>query len=532
MELEPSKVVDFHYEYQNVDDKPAKLVYAIEIPYRGSVAELSHQIVTARMDPIMQFLKADRELLGALQKFIERENQAFFDDRDEMLLEKFRTNGTPNVDTLALDVEKLYREEHLEFAERIGPTDEEIFAQSYHQLVHSSLLPEILNKEREYARTIASLSTQMTQQINTMNTLHQEEIEAKLKLLDISITPENINHMLAKQYGMQNMIRKQCESELESTRGHQKHEYRNWVTQHVDESFLGQSTESPTQIGNRWSMISAQTPSMEESFTIHLGSQLKHMHNIRILSARVADLCSPLYGEGSFGGPNVALGLYSSSLCGIVVLTPSGTISPDRELRRNANLSTEFHFEQIDRQIEHIQEDLRNLQHPAGPAGADMSGAQSLAVAGRRPDRNVVTVKPGDAYITRHSNLSHSHVIFHLISDETFQSPSEINSRHPVILGLRNILKIASRHDITTLTIPALLRHEMSEDMTVSWCIRRAELVFKCAKGFMIESASWGGAELNTLQLLLPHDMSEELFRTLADMVPNVFRVANPKILQ
>lgn len=32
--------------------------------------------------------------------------------------------------------------------------------------------------------------------------------------------------------------------------------------------------------------------------------------------------------------------------------------------------------------------------------------------------------------------------------------------------------------------------------MTVPWCIRRAELIFKCAKGFMIESASWGGAEL------------------------------------
>ncbi|XP_053669899.1 protein C12orf4 homolog [Anopheles nili] len=525
MELEPTKVVDFHYEYTNVDDKPAKLVHAIEIPYKGCVEELCHHIVAVRMDPIMKHLKAHEKLLPELKTFIRRENQTFYDDRDELLLEKFR-NGTPDVDTLALDTEKLYRDEVLQFADRVGPTDEEIFAQSYHQLVHSNLLPDILEKERDYARTIASLTTQMTQQINTMNTLHHEEIESKLKLLDISITPENINHMLAKQYGMQNMIRKQCESELESTRGHQKQEYRNWVMKHVDDSFLGHS-ESPTQIGNRWSMISTQAPSMEESFTIHLGSQLKHMHNIRILSARVSDLCSPLYGENSFGGPNVALGLYSSSLCGIVVLTPAGTVTPDREIRRNANMSTEFHFDQIDRQIEKIQEDLRNLQQSNA---SEESGAQSLA-AGRRPDR-IPTVKPGDAFITRHSNLSHSHVIFHLISDETFQSPSEINSRHPVILGLRNILKISSRHDITTLTIPALLRHEMSEDMTVSWCIRRAELVFKCAKGFMIESASWGGAELNTLQLLLPHDISEELFRTLADMVPHVFRVANPKILQ
>lgn len=90
--------------------------------------------------------------------------------------------------------------------------------------------------------------------------------------------------------------------------------------------------------------------------------------------------------------------------------------------------------------------------------------------------------------------------------------------------------------------------------MTVPWCVRRAELIFKCAKGFMIESGTWGGAELryylfhiliinannmftlhnyfSTLQLLLPRDISEELFSTLVGMVPHVFRVANAKILE
>lgn len=34
------------------------------------------------------------------------------------------------------------------------------------------------------------------------------------------------------------------------------------------------------------------TPILEESFTIHLGSQLKQMHNIRILSANVMELCA------------------------------------------------------------------------------------------------------------------------------------------------------------------------------------------------------------------------------------------------
>ncbi|XP_058467669.1 protein C12orf4 [Malaya genurostris] len=522
MDLEPTKMIDFCYEFKNFDDSMAKLVYPVQIPYKGSTEELAHQIVNERMDSIMKFLRADIELKIALKWFVENENRMFHDEQDELLLGKLKS-GHVDVDAMAVNFEKVYKDEILEYADRVGPSDNEIFAQSFHQLVHSSVLSEILSKERECAKTITNLTAEMTQQITTMNTLHQEEIDAKMKLLDISVTSENINHILAKQYSMQNLIRRRCESELESTRGHQKYEYRYWITTHIDENFLAES-DSPTQIGNRWSMISTQGPSMEESFTIHLGSQLKHMHNIRILSTKTSDLCSPLYRENSFGGPNVALGLYSSSLCGIVVLTPSGNVSPDSEIRRNANMSTEFHFDQVDQQIEKIQEDLRKLRNT--------SDEQDSANSHVKPNKNGVHLKPGDVFITRHSNLSHSHVIFHLISDETFQSPSEINSRHPVILGLRNILKISSRHDVTTLTIPALLRHKMSEDMTVSWCIRRAELVFKCAKGFMIESASWGGAELNTLQLLLPHDISEELFRTLADMVPHVFRVANPKILQ
>lgn len=39
----------------------------------------------------------------------------------------------------------------------------------------------------------------------------------------------------------------------------------------------------------------------------------------------------------------------------------------------------------------------------------------------------------------------------------------DINSRHPVILGLRNILKTACSYDVTMITIPLFLTHEMTE---------------------------------------------------------------------
>ena len=42
------------------------------------------------------------------------------------------------------------------------------------------------------------------------------------------------------------------------------------------------------------------------------------------------------------------------------------------------------------------------------------------------------------------------------------------------------------------------------QEMTIPWCVKRAELVFKCLKGFMMEMASWGGSLITTLQFLVP----------------------------
>ena len=42
-------------------------------------------------------------------------------------------------------------------------------------------------------------------------------------------------------------------------------------------------------------------------------------------------------------------------------------------------------------------------------------------------------------------------------------SVSDISSRHPVILGYRNIIKACFRYDVHTITLPLLLAHEMVE---------------------------------------------------------------------
>ena len=48
------------------------------------------------------------------------------------------------------------------------------------------------------------------------------------------------------------------------------------------------------------------------------------------------------------------------------------------------------------------------------------------------------SLRNGDFYVTRHSNLCEIHVLFHMVADMDSVMSSSINSRHPVVMGLRN----------------------------------------------------------------------------------------------
>ena len=80
--------------------------------------------------------------------------------------------------------------------------------------------------------------------------------------------------------------------------------------------------------------------------------------------------------------------------------------------------------------------------------------------------------------------------------------------------------------------------------MTISWCLKRAELVFKCVKGFMLENSTWRGDKAWTVQFLIPlvqlyssqphtdhtpllvQATSQDLFDQITDLLPKTFRIA------
>ena len=69
---------------------------------------------------------------------------------------------------------------------------------------------------------------------------------------------------------------------------------------------------------------------LEESFTVHLGSQMKHTHNIRIMTGKLIDMCRPIPADESDESQAqrlmLSISLYSQRLSAVVLLV-DGRIS-------------------------------------------------------------------------------------------------------------------------------------------------------------------------------------------------------------
>lgn len=77
----------------------------------------------------------------------------------------------------------------------------------------------------------------------------------------------------------------------------------------------------------------------------------------------------------------------------------------------------------------------------------------------------------------------------------------DITSRHPAILGLRNILKAACSNDVTSISLPLLLRHEHSEVSLTPFgrrAARRSADARSCAgdDAVVVHAARRAGAEM------------------------------------
>uniref|UniRef100_A0A183C5A5 Uncharacterized protein n=1 Tax=Globodera pallida TaxID=36090 RepID=A0A183C5A5_GLOPA len=160
--------------------------------------------------------------------------------------------------------------------------------------------------------------------------------------------------------------------------------------------------------------------------------------------------------------------------------------------------SAELHFESLERQLTKIEQDVRSAnrdrraacqrrrqqQRCRGEDGGGAGGsATTAAVPTTSPSASMLrlltayddivqtahgqqngdnfgdenSLRPGDVYVTCHSNLSAVQVVFHVVGDRLL-AEQDISSRHPCIGALRNVIRLAPLSAVHHITLPLLLQ--------------------------------------------------------------------------
>ncbi|KAM8821697.1 ferry endosomal RAB5 effector complex subunit 3 [Eudromia elegans] len=521
---------DFVYKF-NAGNQRLLLTVPVRFPVQENVHHLHGHLMLLHHLPCI----VENDLKQSLNKFIEEETIKDYDKEADMSLE-FVKSGEVDINQLADTWAKAYKETTLEYAKPEEISWDEDFANIYHDLIHSPASETLLNLEHNYFVSISELISERDVELKKLRERQGAEMDKVMQELGKSLSDQDVNSLAAQHFESQQDLENKWTNELKQSTAIQKQEYQEWVMKlHQDlknpnSSISDEIKVQPSQLRESIGIngrIYEEQRLLEESFTIHLGAQLKTMHNLRLLRANTLDFCKHKRNHRSgvkLHRLQTAMSLYSTSLCGLVLLVDNRISSYSgikRDFATVCQECTDFHFPGIQEQLEIIQKVV--LKARAQRSRNKNSGNEDKS---KNIERNQSNILPGEFYITRHSNLSEIHVAFHLCVDDNVRS-GNITARDPAIMGLRNILKVCCTHDITTISIPLLLVHDMSEEMTIPWCLKRAELVFKCVKGFMMEMASWDGGISRTVQFLVPQTISEEMFYQLSNMLPQIFRVSS-----
>lgn len=478
--------------------------------------------------------------------------------------------------------------------------DDDLFPIMYHELIHSPALNTLLQLERTSGVQISEMVEQKDRALQKLQKKQMAEMDAMVgSLAGGGASDKDINELATAHIESMQQMEQNLVSNLKQMKNMQRFDYREYVKGVYKDLQAGSlpsfilatprkgtppprdsaaslassfSTPAPapppsapasarasTSSESGWSVFKrrqdkdkeAATPAreeeakvpprrLEESFTVHLGTQKKTMHNLRLLSSSLASFLTPASlttapssasssSQGMMSSSEMdsqaerlatALSLYSDKLSAVVLLVDTRISSYSgvkRELARICEKSTEFHFEDLDKQLEQLQEDLKATITREGEA----QGKPAIFDSHHQFELNV-----GDFYITKHSNLAHTHVVFNLVVDNEVTKDS-LNTRHSAVIGLRNVLRCAFQNNIEHLTIPLLLVHELTEEMNPRWCLKRAELILKCMKGFIMENSAFGDTKSRTIQFVVPDTIDEELFDAFTATLSSVFRVSS-----
>ncbi|KAI8423354.1 hypothetical protein MSG28_014360 [Choristoneura fumiferana] len=401
----------FNFSYPTCTNP--QVVFRLSVPValdaRPRARELVQRLI--RMFHVPVYL--ENELNEKLAQFIAEETKKLRDDRDAALLARLRGagggEGGAEGGAAAGGAESAVRLWERRFK------DHE-FAALYHKLVHSPALAGVLRAQAGLAAAARAAAAARDQDIQDLTLRRQ------------------INALAARQCEAQDTARARGRSQLDALAHAQRQEHRralrsavpNFIavrlslrcTHHPATTLLQHDTgldQKPSVAvpavagggGPRgvWGGGGGATHA-EESFTIHLGSQLKQTHNLRIVAADVEDLFEAPHadedecrGNGSIrvgGVPSAADGagavLGRAERGGGAAGGGGGAVGAGGGGPAAARLSTDHHFPALDDQLQHIADltrepiekrnQLRHERRVAEAAAGAGAGAGAGAAAG------------------------------------------------------------------------------------------------------------------------------------------------------
>mgnify|MGYP002716836185 CR=1 FL=1 len=527
---------EFQFKYQTSSDESV-FQHSIRLPLDTHVTPREYGFLLMKQYNVPEYFEDD--LMEKLQSFIDENIDKIQCNHIEHVLQNQQKLASKSLQFIEkLKICPTLPDSKLQNQNLQKPKDnisEEKFYLMYHKIIHSGkLTQQLIQLENHNSDVIRSLINQKEEFLRGLSQEQNKKIEDIL--LSGKYSEKEINMLTKRNISLAEKTRNEWLEKIRNVRCDQKREFYTWIKntyedlmkdscKHAKSNSLDLKHDSTSNVltedkENSFSdfVDISDELEMQESYTINLGSQLKTTHNLRLIAANMLKFCSNVSTPHRI---QTAMSLYSNSLSAVVLLADeslTSSVTTKSDFAKMIMNTSENHFPGLDSQFDLIKADLNRLK----PVNEQ-----------KQKNGQNYRLKTGYVYITRHSNLSEAHVVFHIVTDDSIRH-SEINSRHPVILGLRNILKIAYIYDIANIYLPLLLLDQMYEDITIQWCLKRAELILKCVKGFMIEMSSLlsiSDSENKTIQFVVPKGISQELFTALSSIFPTVFRLSNPLFL-
>ncbi|XP_075459196.1 ferry endosomal RAB5 effector complex subunit 3 isoform X2 [Ascaphus truei] len=357
---------DFVYKFQ-ADVQSFVLTVPLQFPVQENLSHFHGRLMLLHNLPCF----IEKDLKKMLCQFVEEETIKDYDGEAERALDAVRLAAL-DVEQLADTWMKSYTDTTLEHAQPEETNWDEDFADIYHDLIHSPASETLLNLEHNYFVSISELLGERDVELKKLRERQGAEMNKVMQELGKSLSDHHVNSAAVQHFESQQILENKWSSELKQLSTIQKQEYQEWVIKlHQDlknpnNSFISEEIKvQPCQLQgseDTSGRLYEEHRQLEESFTIHLGAQLKTMHNLRLLRADMLDFCKHKRNHRSgvkLHRLQTALSLYSTSLCGLVLLVDNRINSYSgikRDFATVCQECTDFHFPQLQEQLEVSQQ--------------------------------------------------------------------------------------------------------------------------------------------------------------------------------